>query len=361
MNSRLSLAAAMVSALLAVAAIPAAVDAGTVPPPDDTTEPAPPAGDLPDEEGGIVNSWALTPARSDGGGGRTALSYSAAPGTQIEDAVTLFNLGNVDLEFRVYGTDAFNDSSGGFALLEGSETPTDVGSWVELLVEDIVVPAGQQATIPFTLTVPAGASAGDHAGAILASSPIQGRTDEGATVQIDRRTGSRLFVRVDGPLEPELTIEELQTNHDGSVNPLGGSANVTYRVTNRGNVRLTGRTRATVEGPFGVGREAAEYIQFDDFLPGQSFDVSADFDGVPSLFALRTKAELDQVRQANGGEVEPVESSQTSFAPPTTVLVLLVLLIGGLLGRRALRRRRNGEASPPQDTDDADVPELQPT
>jgi hypothetical protein len=142
-----------------------------------------------------VHSWSLAPGGSSDpvqAGNRVDLAYDAVPGTTIDDAVTFYNYSNVTLNFRVYATDAFNNDTGEFDILPGSDEPTDVGSWVALAQENITVVPCSQATIPLTITVPDDASPGDHAGAVVASSATSGSNSDGQTVTVDRRTGTRM-------------------------------------------------------------------------------------------------------------------------------------------------------------------------
>ena len=123
--------------------------------------------------------------------------------------------------------------------------PVDAGSWVKIPQENLTLPPGKQATIPISIDIPADASPGDHVAAILASSRAEGTGPDGKVIALDRRTGTRLYVRVAGPVEPKLNIEGVSVNYSPSLNPLSGSATVTYTVANRGNVRLGGTSSVT--------------------------------------------------------------------------------------------------------------------
>src|SRR5262245_12940729 len=109
------------AALLAGVAVsgPAATVArAQEPPPEpDSTEEPPPEGSVPDDTG-IVHSWALAPGDGSAEAGeRPNLSYQLPPGGEVHDIVTLYNFSNVELTFRVYATDAYNNEDGSFDLL----------------------------------------------------------------------------------------------------------------------------------------------------------------------------------------------------------------------------------------------------
>ena len=294
----------------------------------------------------ISESWALTPAASadpDVAGNRSEFAYVANPGTVINDAVTVLNLGNVAQDFRIYATDAFNNDQGQFDLLTGDQKPIGVGSWVSSPQERVTVPAGKQATIPITITVPLDATAGDHAGAIVASSPTSGSDTAGNTVQLDRRTGSRLYIRVNGTLKADLAITDVETTYDTSINPLGGTAHVRYHVENRGNVRLGGTVKVSVAGPFGLGDTTMTMPAMPELLPGGSATLTADVSGVPELMVGVATVHLVPTASA-GVDTRTSAGKDTSFVPPVPLLLALLVVLVGLIGWRSVRRRRTGPA-----------------
>jgi hypothetical protein len=368
------LAACLVPLGLALAL--AAPASASVPPPEPTVPAGTPADEAPDESPAaaapveFVQSWTLTPGGGpDGGeaGSRPNLSYQLAPGTSVDDTVVVYNLGNTPLDLRVYATDAFNNADGDFDLLPGDELPSDVGSWVLLATDQVSLAPGTQATIPIRITVPPDASPGDHVGAILASSVSTFDDGDGPTIDVDRRTGTRLYVRVEGDFQSRLSITDVATDYDQAANPLGGSAQVSFRLENTGDVRLSGRAVVSVAGPFGLSRstmdtctfgddpgtEADESIAerlpcfaFDDLLPGEEITFTTDIervverlDGVPALFALATEIEV----LPNGGGEPLASTTSWSFAPPVTVLLVLLVAVLVWLLVRALRRHRRGE------------------
>ena len=338
----LAVAAATAVAILA----PTGVNAGHVPAQTDDGESPPVTIAEQIEPGGgpveIVHSWALAPAGSDDpteAGNRPNLSYVADAGSVIEDAVTLYNYGNEQLTFRVYATDAFNTETGEFDFLPGTEVPEDVGSWITLPQEYVTVPPAGQATLPITLTIPDDASPGDHVGAVLASNEAESTGPDGDTVVLDRRTGTRLFVRVNGPLTPELAVEDLSTDYDPSINPLAGSAQVTYTITNRGNVRLSGSSSVAVSGPFGLGEQTLPATDFPELLPGGSITVTTEVDDVPAFGVAVTTVRLEP-SSIDDGEVSGSSKQGLTLAPPIAVLLGLIVFALVLVGLRAYRRHR---------------------
>ena len=334
----------VVPATLAVAFIASVLpvtNAGATVPPTSTV---PPGTQAPPTDPGqqVTESWALTPAASadpDAAGNRSELTYLADPGAVVQDAVTVFNFGTVQENFRVYATDAFNNNEGQFDVLPADKKPSGVGTWVKFSQEGITVPPGQQATIPITITIPRDAAAGDHVGAIIASSPTSGKDALGNVVTFDRRTGSRMYVRVSGPLTAELAVTSVDTTYDHSISPFGATARVKYRIENRGNVRLAGTATLLVAGPFGIGEKKVVLPNMPELLPGQDITVTADVHDVPELFVGITTVRVEPA-QASGGEAKVSERRDLSFAPPLAVLFMMLVVVFSLLVWRRVRRRR---------------------
>ena len=330
--------------------------------PSSLAQDGPAAGEVVPQGGEEVHSWALAPAGStDPGeaGNRPNLSYEVDPGAELEDAVTLYNFSNVQLTFRVYATDAFNNEDGEFDVLPADQAPSDVGSWLTLPQPNVTVPPGAQITMPITVKVPADARPGDHAGAILASSEAAGTGADGKVVTLDRRTGTRVYLRVAGALQPDLAIESVDTSYRPALNPLDGTATVTYRIQNRGNVRLSGAHSASVAGPFGLARKRIPAEDLPELLPGEGVTLSATFDHVPAALIARTEVRLEPI--GAGEALDAVTRTGTAFAPPITILLVAMAAWLALRARRAYRRhRRLPDDELEREDDHAEVREVQP-
>jgi hypothetical protein len=296
---------------------------------------------------GIVESWALAPAAADAtSGNRPDLTYTAAPGATIKDAITVYNYGNVTETFNVYATDAFNNADGKFDILPGDKKAVDAGSWLKLDQGVLTVVPGKQVTIPISITIPADATPGDHVGAVVASSGAVGQSPDNKVVTLDRRTGTRLYIRVTGKLNPDLHVANVATDYSQSANPLGGKAHVTFRVENRGNVRLGGKITVTISGPFGLMEKKVTLPELDEVLPGQKFDLSADLKDVPAMFLDSTTVKVVPSSKSAVGDLATSSGDASNFAPPILVLVVLLVLIIGLLLLRMRRRRIAPTAAP---------------
>jgi Bacterial protein of unknown function (DUF916) len=321
-------------------ALPATGVSATTPP----TTPAPTDSSVPVDPNDpsnpqIIESWTLAPAvpaETPDAGNRPNLSYFLDPGAEIKDEVTIYNFGNVAENFKIYATDAFNDEQGNFAALEADEPPVDVGTWVTFAQDGVTVQPGQQVTVKITIKVPVDATPGDHVGAILASSPTIGTGESGQVITLDRRTGTNLLVRVNGDLNPDLVVTNVDTSYHHSVNSFSGSATVTFRLENRGNIRLAGSPKVTVGGPFGLLGKTVTLPDISELLPGEDLNLTAEITGVPALVFNSTEVTLTP-----SGADDAVASTATdmTFAPPLALLLVLLAGVLFLLAMRARRRR----------------------
>jgi hypothetical protein len=347
MNTRrhLVLWATTLAVAFVASTVPAAHVGATVPPTTPATPAPAPAPGVPPQvtdPNQVVESWALAPASSDDpnqAGNRPELSYVSDAGAVVQDKVTVYNFGTVPLTFKVYATDAFNDEQGQFALLPGDKAPADVGTWVTFAQGSITVLPRQQSTIPITIKIPADAAPGDHAGAILASSPTLGTGSQGQVVTLDRRTGTRLYVRVNGGLVPDLAVDRVATKYHQSGNPLGGSATVTFRISNRGNIRLSGTPTVSIAGPFGLLEHKIKLPDITELLPGEDVTLIAAVPDVSASMIDFTTVRIEPHGSADAGALHGRTGKDRTFAPPLTVLVVLLVLVIVLLALRYRRRR----------------------
>ncbi|HEX7276459.1 MAG TPA: hypothetical protein VF244_03725, partial [Acidimicrobiales bacterium] len=155
---------------------------------------------------------------------------------------------------------------------------------------------------------------------------------DGKIITLDRRTGSRVYVRVAGPLTPQLTVEKLKTTYGPRLNPLGGTAVVTYRVENRGNVRMSGRQQVSISGPFGLFGKQNAVTDLPELLPGEGMDFRVEFDsGVAATMVAVGKVRLEPEPVGTADEQPSERWRSFAFALPFTVIALT--LVGWLLWR----------------------------
>ncbi len=299
--------------------------------------------------GSFIESWALAPTGLDPSqpSSRPNITASLSPGATQQDSVSLWNYSDVPLTFHVYATDAYNNAAGDFTLLPANIKARDVGSWITLATNQVTVGAKTRVDIPFTMHVPPSASPGDHTAGIVASLPTPTNDAANHRVIIDRRTGSRVYLRVNGPVNPSLVVEHLSSEYHGSFNPLGGTLDVTYTLRNPGNVRLGARQLVSAHDIF--GRTIADHKPrvIPELLPGNAITVHEKFTGVPATFRVGADVTITPLVPPGVDEKPPaaVTAGTGSWAIPWTVLLFLALAL--LLWRLYRRYRSSHRTAPP--------------
>jgi hypothetical protein len=299
----------------------------------DTTPEAPASETTPSEAG-----FAVQPSGPDGPGNRDWFVYTLDPGAVFGDTVAISNLSDRPIRFVIYPTDAVSVvDTGGFAAIKDTETPVDVGTWIELAAGEYSVPPGQRIDVPFKITVPEDAEPGDHAGAILAVDADEGAGDpnsapDGITFNVLHRMGARVYVRVSGPTAPALRIDDLDVERDG------GKATVIWDVENTGNLRLSPTAELRITGLFGRTVRTVPVQQLPELLPGANFVGASIVTGLPSYEPLTAHL----VVSAEGVRTE---RSKQFASYPWLLIALAVLVVSAWWYRR--RRRRHSRTAPP--------------
>jgi hypothetical protein len=338
---------------MSVAVLAGILPAGAVaaaPAPSPSAPPSVPAASAPAGEppaaGPQVLTWGIAPSGRNGPDGRAAFNYKLDPGAELTDYVGVSNYSDQPVTVDLYASDAFTTAAGGFDLLPADRQPTDVGTWVVFNPEyrRLQLPARSRVDVPFTLTVPRNATPGDHAGGIVTSVAEAGTDSAGNRVRVDRRVGSRIYLRVTGDLAPAFTVERLDARYTGTPSPVaGGTVTATYRVRNTGNVRLTGRPRMTAAGPFGILERTKDAPQLPEILPGGEYTATVEMRGVVPLFRLGVDLDLTPVAVNTAVPVQAAGRGTAVWAWPWSQLALLLLLGGAvwffLYRRRATARK----------------------
>jgi hypothetical protein len=315
---------------------PAFADPSPVP-----TAPSGPGGANAAAPGAIT--WSVQPSTKDGPDRRPAFTYTnIAGGTIVNDYVAVTNFSKMPVTFEVYASDAFNTTSGSLDLLAASDKPKDIGGWVSMTKKTITLNPNERANEPFTLTVPANASPGDHVGGIIASVSNTDTTNK--NLHVDQRLAAPIYLRVAGDVHSGVAVESVSSSYHGTINPFGGGGtDVAYTLHNTGNARVDVATDIAVKGLFGLtlGKSTAPAIK--DLLPGATIRVTQHISGVFPLGPLSARVQANPATPAGmsafGAAPVAVSSEAGVFATPwSQLLVLLLLVAAGFVVRWYLLR-----------------------
>ncbi|MEV4418687.1 DUF916 domain-containing protein [Patulibacter sp. NPDC049589] len=291
--------------------------------------------------------WTVKAAANGFGAGRTDYAYTLSPGGRLDDAVEITNQGTTALRLAIGTADATTSRAGRLALVPRGPRSKDVSTWVRFERDEVSVPPDGAVTVPFTVSPPKDASAGDHVGGIVAT--LAGSAPAGGAAA-PRGPGLPIRLRVSGALKPSLAVEALKTHYSGTANPVGaGDARVTYRIRNTGNTILSARQSVSASGPFGSwSRRAAPIADSPPLLPGGTWQVSASLHDVAPAFRQSATVRLVPLLADVAGSVAPLAATTATahaVAVPWTLLLVVVVVAGAVVA--VLRRHRRATAPRP--------------
>jgi hypothetical protein len=306
---------------------------------------APPAG------ASSNGSWSVGPTGANGNIPRDWFEYTLRPGQTLRDMVSISNLTPNPMDFALYPADAYNTPlDAAFGLLKKGEPNKDEGTWFRFGEDHLTVPAKSRADVPFEITVPLNASPGDHAAGVVAEDlhyNLQ-QVGQGKGVDIQQRVGTRVYIRVLGPLQPALQVTRLVIQHKDPLLPPftgNGRAVVAYQVTNVGNVRLGGSAVLKVKGLFGRTLKTFKPRTIPELLPKGSVVVTEQFKGLPIVDRLTA-----DVTVTSPGSV--THRTKNSWKIPWLEVLIALLIILVFYGRRRYKRWRDEQPPQPQPTPD---------
>jgi hypothetical protein len=294
-----------------------------------------------------IAPWSVAPAANPGA--RPVFQFVADPGQTITDQVTVANRTDQPITFFVYAADAYNTPAGGaFATKLPSQHQTEVGTWVQLPVQLLTVPGGQQATFPFTFQVPANATPGDHAGAIIAQNTTPSQAQQGpVVVPVIRGVGTRIYTRVNGPVHPGLSVTNAATKSSiGALSFINDDArgSAQFQVRNNGNVSLNAVARVKAVDTFGHTIKQFAPTRMAPLLPGARVTIKEPTIGLPRVGLVTYKMNVTAQGAKASGE------ARQFIIPWLLLAIIAALIVAFVLWRwqRRRRRRQGGQPSAPE-------------
>ncbi|GAB4144907.1 MAG: hypothetical protein OHK0017_03920 [Patescibacteria group bacterium] len=122
--------------------------------------------------------------------------YIVNPGDTISDYVLITNLGKEDITADLQSNDAIFTEDGAFTIVSNEVEDKQVGAWVKLNDNKVVVPAEKALKVPFKIEIPKDAKAGEYAGG-LSIIPID-NSNPNAPLAVKTRIGNRIYIMVKG-------------------------------------------------------------------------------------------------------------------------------------------------------------------
>ncbi|MFF3392570.1 hypothetical protein ACFYW1_16790 [Streptomyces sp. NPDC002669] len=255
-------------------------------------------------------AWTARPAGSGSGGeaGRPYFYLEGAPGSVLQDRLSVTNPGPSPVTVRLRGT-----GGPGAASAPG----TGPGAWLRAAATEVTVPARTRADVPFTVTVPAGAVPGDRSGAIAVRGGAR-------SVEVGLR------LRIGGPAVAALTVEDVTVS----------GRTIHYTLVNRGNTVLAPEIAVRADGLFGtLLRREARALPVR-LRPGQRLGLTEPWRDTPALDSTTVR-----LRVTAAGDAHGEATAHAVFVPwvPLTggaLLLLAAVAIGAYAYRRPAGRGR---------------------
>jgi hypothetical protein len=268
------------------------------------------------------------------------------PGETLERQVRVTNTGRAPGVVRLYPVDATTGATSGAVYRLRTEPRRDVGAWIRLAASHVRLAPGRSAVISFRVTVPRGASAGQHLGGIVAENATLG------TEAVGRSRGKNLRIRV-----RTLTIVAVQANLPGptfekltatdlSAGGTPGIQAISIGLRNDGNQLLAAHGTLTISDS---NRQTLKRIplRLDTFVPHTAIAYSVPLRGSAlrqgSYRALLVLADghgqrlrytagftitNEQLRRVFGPRATELTPTNTGSS---TLILLVIVGIGGLL------------------------------
>ena len=294
-------------------------------------------------------TWEVQPKQNKDEAFRPNFTYTMNKGDEVHDTVRVRNYSRDRLKVAIFAGDAHNSETGALDLPPTGAESKDIGTWIKLPMTNLDIAPDNFVDVDFTMKVPDDVESGDHVGGIVTSYVGEGADDKGTAVRLDRRLGTRVQVRVEGPLHPALTVTKLRTKYDSPRNPVtGGTLHATYKVTNTGNVRMAADQVIKVKSPIGFPARTVRPDPLPELLPGNSLTLSSDISGVYPTVRSGTKVTLKPKPTRDGdifgADVLSPSAKAGVWSWPWALVVLLLALGAGFDGRRRFLRREQANA-----------------
>lgn len=205
--------------------------------------------------------------------------YDLQSGETISDTLLVINHGKTDYDFKVFGK-AYDVEAETYSAITGDVTNplADVGDWVSFEQTVYHLKAGENVTVPYTLTVPQKVTPGAHTGAIYAE--IQPTQTTGLIMK--KSVGLALYTNIGGTARNVGRVESVSIPSYLSAPPIV----VTARFVNTGTTYYVGTVQAAVYDLFGnkVSEQSKEFTVLPD--RPRKVDVSLGTVGIAGIYKV---------------------------------------------------------------------------
>lgn len=263
--------------------------------------------------------------------------YYEGPGSTINDAVELSNVGNETKTVKLYATDATSNQAGSFTPKMLEDKQNGIGSWTKLEQDIVTLAPNQSLEVRFTINIPKDISPGQYFGSIIneedkdlspcptiqnVSGSCQGN------IQIKTRTGNRVYLTVPGEINQDIKMDSFTWKSAGKK-----GLHFLFSFTNKGNVAFQPKAVISIYDQWG-NKVATLENTLGKSLPGTTITPMIDWNYQNKFGNFYAKAQIyylqdDQGQFDNLHGTVLTESSELSFLifPWVAFLVLVIILL----------------------------------
>lgn len=208
----------------------------------------------------------IMPKQLAGEEARSWFVYKLSSGESASDTIVVTNHSDQKKFIQIEALDALTTLSGNYSLVGSPADNKDIGTWVKVDAKRFYISPGVSQEVDFTVTVPQGASVGEHAGGIVVYevNPLT------SGVNIKARVGARMYVTVPGEVMRKIMFED--------VGYLIQDGKLTFHIKakNESNVKLQPALDITVSGLLGSRRQEEE--QNGLYIAGAKMELDKQWD-----------------------------------------------------------------------------------
>ncbi|HXA29735.1 MAG TPA: DUF916 domain-containing protein [Candidatus Angelobacter sp.] len=208
----------------------------------------------------------LSPAHADPANPATRAYFirSVQPGHGFSDAVVVTNQGDSSADLIVSAVDGLTGATSGAVYANRQDPVSRAGAWIKPQSGTVTVGAHATIQVPFTVSVPAGTTPGDHLGGIAVEGAHPTTSGQGVAVTTVLRSVVGVLVQVPGPAAAHFHVDA------AVVQPLPGTRLASLVVTLGDDGQLLGKPTlaVTLSGPGGYHNTVTRKL--DTVLPGDT-------------------------------------------------------------------------------------------
>jgi hypothetical protein len=269
------------------------------------------------EYGGIGGKPAYP--RPDAPRSESIFIHNITPGQIINEGVNVINNTQETKVFKVYAADYTPSTDGGYACKQLSEKQTEVGTWINLEKDEVIVEPYRSELVPFIITVPGSVEVGEYNGCILIQEKKE-KTNVKDGINLNFRTGIRIALTVPGDIIKKLRIDGFEISQKGN-----GDFILTPIVANEGNVSIDAQVSVITKNI--QGKQIFEHGGEYSVIKGERSRWNFEFK--PPITGGWFSSELTVIYKDQGSQEVRLTTDKISFFswPKPIVLIPVVILV----------------------------------